>query len=122
MLPNVVSSVASLFGSREALTLVDRVLRYLALTHWGRGDLIAVAFIAGALLGILLGAGVVLWFLRTGSPGSAFAAGLTGRSTEVPVTVTVTQSQHGGLPSPTAHTRIDADGIRRLRRGGGALA
>ena len=118
MLPNVVSSLASLFGSREALTLVDRVLHYLALTHWGRGDLITVAFIAGALLGILLGAGVVLWFLRTGLPGNAVAAILPGRSTEV----TVTQSQHGGLPSPTAHTRVDADGVRRLRRGGGALA
>ena len=70
MLPNVVSSLAGLFGSPEALTLVDRVLHYLALTHWGRGDLITVA------------------------------ADLTGRSTEVPVTVTFTQSHHGGLPPP----------------------
>ena len=55
MLPNVVSSFASLFRERDAPAIADRLLHCLALTHCGRGNLILAALAAGVLLGTLLG-------------------------------------------------------------------
>ena len=108
-------------------SLVERAIRFLALSAWPRDDLLIAVGVCGVLLGIVIGGiGVLVGLQVLGKKGV-----FIGSDGAAPVSVNVHQSINGaetgaGSSVPAAATSMDFEPashrLARLRRGGGSLA